>query len=72
MNVKPKKHFGQHFLKDQSICEKIAKSMMAMIVLMLLIVPAMLVVMVVISQDHVDTMAVLDEGINGCSCWATL
>ena len=26
MNVKPKKHFGQHFLKDQSICEKIAKS----------------------------------------------
>jgi 16S rRNA (adenine1518-N6/adenine1519-N6)-dimethyltransferase len=25
MNVKPKKHLGQHFLKDLETCEKIAK-----------------------------------------------
>lgn len=25
MSVKPKKHLGQHFLKDKNICEKIAK-----------------------------------------------
>ena len=26
-NVRPKKHFGQHFLKDESIAEKIADAL---------------------------------------------
>ena len=44
--------------------------LMAMIVLMLLIVPVRLMLMVVKSQDHFDTIAVIDEGTNGCRCWA--
>ncbi len=26
MNVKPKKHLGQHFLKDETVCQRIAEA----------------------------------------------